>query len=73
MNPTQQPQENTTVKLFTDEFNKIKEAIPKEYKDAWDKKLAKALERINAGENLDTVMASLIESINNNMAFTYND
>ena len=72
-NPTQQPQENTTVKLFTEEFNKIKEVIPDAYKAAWDKKLARALERINAGENLDTVMGSLIEGINNNMAFTYND
>ena len=72
-NPTQAPQQNTTIKLFTEEFNKIKEVIPKEYQEAWNKKLGKALERVKAGENLDTVMNSLIESINNNMAFTYNN
>ena len=72
-NPVQRPEPDTKTPMFMEEFEKIKKILPKEYKAAWDQKLASALARVKAGENMDDVMNSLIQGINNNMAFTYNN
>ena len=70
-NPQQAPPPDTTTNVFTDEFNKVKAVIPKEYQEVWDKKLEWALSQVKSGKNMDEVMNTIIEAINSNMAFTH--
>lgn len=64
---------NGIIDEFRKTFDEIRKIVPDDYKITFDKKLNNAISRIKAGESQDAVLQSVIQGINNNMAFTRND